>query len=72
MKHRFKTKFVIYTAKTAAFLKTKKTVTFLVFVQIFSIYQIVGNIMNKNIIMSSFKSSRDTQKEEGGPDSCFG
>ena len=28
--------------------------------------------MNKNIIMSSFKSSRDIQKKEGGPDSCFG
>ena len=27
---------------------------------------------NKNIIMSSFKSSRDIQKTEGGPDSCFG
>ena len=27
---------------------------------------------NKNIIMSSFKSSRDIQKKEGGPDSCFG
>ena len=26
----------------------------------------------KNIIMSSFKSSRDIQKKEGGPDSCFG
>ena len=25
---------------------------------------------NKNIIMSSFKSSRDIQKKEGGPDSC--
>ena len=24
---------------------------------------------NKNIIMSSFKSSRDIQKKEGGPDS---
>ena len=30
------------------------------------------NCMNKNIIMSSFKSSRDIQKKEGGPDSCFG
>ena len=29
-------------------------------------------ILNKNIIMSSFKSSRDIQKKEGGPDSCFG
>ena len=29
-------------------------------------------ITNKNIIMSSFKSSRDIQKKEGGPDSCFG
>ena len=29
-------------------------------------------ISNKNIIMSSFKSSRDIQKKEGGPDSCFG
>ena len=27
---------------------------------------------NKNIIMSSFKSSGDIQKKEGGPDSCFG
>ena len=27
---------------------------------------------NKNIIMSSFKSSRDIQKKEGGQDSCFG
>ena len=27
---------------------------------------------NKNIIMSSFKSSRDIQKKEGGSDSCFG
>ena len=27
---------------------------------------------NKNIIMGSFKSSRDIQKKEGGPDSCFG
>ena len=27
---------------------------------------------NKNIIMSSFKSSRNIQKKEGGPDSCFG
>ena len=26
----------------------------------------------KNIIMSSFKSSGDIQKKEGGPDSCFG
>ena len=26
---------------------------------------------NKDIIMSSFKSSRDIQKKEGGPDSCF-
>ena len=25
---------------------------------------------NKNIIMSSFKSSGDIQKKEGGPDSC--
>ena len=25
--------------------------------------------INKNIIMSSFKSSRDIQKKEGGPDS---
>ena len=30
------------------------------------------NQSNKNIIMSSFKSSRDIQKTEGGPDSCFG
>ena len=30
------------------------------------------NQTNKNIIMSSFKSSRDIQKKEGGPDSCFG
>ena len=29
-------------------------------------------LTNKNIIMSSFKSSRDIQKKEGGPDSCFG
>ena len=31
-------------------------------------------IMNKNIIMSSFKSSRDIQKKEDGPDSsdCTG
>ena len=28
--------------------------------------------INKNIILSSFKSSRDIQKKEGGPDSCFG
>ena len=28
--------------------------------------------INKNIIMSSFKSSKDTQKKKGGPDSCFG
>ena len=27
---------------------------------------------NKNIIMSSLKSSRDIQKKQGGPDSCFG
>ena len=27
---------------------------------------------NKNMIMSSSKSSRDIQKKEGGPDSCFG
>ena len=27
---------------------------------------------NKNIMMSSFKSSGDIQKKEGGPDSCFG
>ena len=27
---------------------------------------------NKNTIMSSSKSSRDIQKKEGGPDSCFG
>ena len=27
---------------------------------------------NKNIIMSSFKSSEDIQKKEGGTDSCFG
>ena len=26
----------------------------------------------KNIIMNSFQSSRDIQKKEGGPDSCFG
>ena len=30
------------------------------------------NRKNKTIIMSSFKSSRDIQKKEGGPDSCFG
>ena len=29
-------------------------------------------LSNKKIIMSSFKSSRDIQKKEGGPDSCFG
>ena len=28
--------------------------------------------LNKNIIMSSFKSSGDIQKKEDGPDSCFG
>ena len=28
-------------------------------------------VSNKNIIMSSFKSSRDIQKKEGGQDSCF-
>ena len=28
--------------------------------------------VHKNIMMSSFKSSRDIQKKEGGPDSCFG
>ena len=28
--------------------------------------------LNKNIIMSSFKSSGDILKKEGGPDSCFG
>ena len=27
---------------------------------------------NKNIIMCSFKSSRDIQKIKDGPDSCFG
>ena len=27
---------------------------------------------NKNIIISSFKSSGNIQKKEGGPDSCFG
>ena len=27
---------------------------------------------NKNIIMSSFKSSRDIQKNKVGRDSCFG
>ena len=27
-------------------------------------------VINKNIIMSSFKSSGDIQKKEGGPDSC--
>ena len=26
----------------------------------------------KNMIKGSFKSSRDIQKKEGGPDSCFG
>ena len=30
------------------------------------------DLSNKNIIMSSFKSSGDIQKKEGGPDSCFG
>ena len=29
-------------------------------------------LTNKNIILSSFKSSRDIQRKEGGPDSCFG
>ena len=29
-------------------------------------------LIHKNIIMSSFKSSGDIQKKEGGPDSCFG
>ena len=29
-------------------------------------------IANKNIIMSSFKSSRDIHKKKSGPDSCFG
>ena len=29
-------------------------------------------VTNKNKILSSFKSSRDIQKKEGGPDSCFG
>ena len=29
-------------------------------------------VTNKNIIMSSFKSSRDIQKKESGSDSCFG
>ena len=28
-------------------------------------------ISNKNTIMSSFNSSGDIQKKEGGPDSCF-
>ena len=32
----------------------------------------VSMSLNKNIIMSSFKSSGDIQKKEGGPDSCFG
>ena len=27
---------------------------------------------NKNLILSSFKSSGGIQKKEGGPDSCFG
>ena len=27
---------------------------------------------NKNIIISSFQSSGNIQKKEGGPDSCFG
>ena len=27
---------------------------------------------NKDIIISSFKSSGNIQKKEGGPDSCFG
>ena len=31
----------------------------------------ISEISNKNIIMSSFKSSRDIQKKEGGPDSCL-
>ena len=29
-------------------------------------------ISNKNKIIRSIKSSRDIQKKEGGPDSCFG
>ena len=29
-------------------------------------------LINKNIIMSSFKSSRYIQKKKGGPVSCFG
>ena len=33
---------------------------------------ILNQLTNKNIIMSSFKSNRDIQKKEGGPDSCFG
>ena len=33
---------------------------------------VLDKSINKNIIMSSFKSSRDIQKKEGGPDSCFG
>ena len=32
----------------------------------------ISNLLNKNIIMSSFKSSRDIQNKEGWPDVCFG
>ena len=32
-------------------------------------FNVLSRKMNKNIIMSSFKSS---QKKEGGPDSCLG
>ena len=32
---------------------------------------VIKSLSNKNIIMSSFKSSGDIQKKEGGPDSCF-
>ena len=34
--------------------------------------QLRGNLLNKNIIVSSFKNSGDIQKKEDGPDSCFG
>ena len=36
------------------------------------LYSSVALLGNKDIIMSSFKSSRDIQKKEGGQDSCFG
>ena len=39
---------------------------------LYKIMAILHSFANKNIIMSSFKSSGDIQKKEGGPDSCFG